>query len=131
MLASKGSMLSSKGNMLSCMILLAIELDVRAQLLARIIVQSVDAPEQDHMLSCMILFLMLARITRRAFSKCLRANLDSQAVKYCTCKHKYHVTRIQGISRKLASRFPFSKSNVFLEGTGNSAIILLPRVKTP
>ena len=37
------------------MILLAIELDVRAQLLAHIIVQSVDAPEQDYMLLCMIL----------------------------------------------------------------------------
>ena len=54
MLASKGSMLSSKGNMLSYMILLAIELDASAQLLACIIVQSVDAPEQDYMLSCMI-----------------------------------------------------------------------------
>ena len=43
-LASKGSMLSSKGNVLSCMILLAIEIDAR--------VQSVDALEQDHMLSC-------------------------------------------------------------------------------
>ena len=32
MLASKGSMLSSKGNMLSCMILLAIEVDTRVQL---------------------------------------------------------------------------------------------------
>ena len=51
MLASKGSMLSSKGNMLSCMILLAIEHDVHAQLLPCIIVQSVDVPEQDYMLS--------------------------------------------------------------------------------
>ena len=32
MLASKGSMLASKGNMLSCMILLAIEVDTRVQL---------------------------------------------------------------------------------------------------
>ena len=55
MLASKGSMLSSKGNILLCMILLAIELDARVQLLTRIIVQSVDAPEQDYMLSCIIL----------------------------------------------------------------------------
>ena len=30
---------------------------------------------------------------------------------------------LQGISRKLASHLPFSKSNVFSEGTGNSAII--------
>ena len=36
MLASKSSMLLSKGNMLSCMILLAIEVDTRVQLLARI-----------------------------------------------------------------------------------------------
>ena len=35
-LASKGSMLSSKGNMLSCMISLAIEIDARVRLLARI-----------------------------------------------------------------------------------------------
>ena len=55
MLASKGSMLLSKRNMPSCMILLAIELDARVQLLARIIVQSVDAPEEDYMLSCIIL----------------------------------------------------------------------------
>ena len=48
-------MLSSKGNILLCMILLAIELDARVQLLTRIIVQSVDAPEQDYMLSCIIL----------------------------------------------------------------------------
>ena len=53
-LASKGSMLASKGNMLSCMILLAIEIDARVQLLARI-VQSVNAPAQDYMLSCIIL----------------------------------------------------------------------------
>ena len=58
MLASKGSMLSSKGNMLLCMILLAIELDGCTQLLARIIVQSVDAHEQDYMLSCMILLVI-------------------------------------------------------------------------
>ena len=60
MLASKGSVLLSKGNMLSCIILLTIELDARAKLLARIIMQSVDAPEQDYisdyMLLCMILF---------------------------------------------------------------------------
>ena len=38
---------------------------------------------------------------------------------------------IHGISRKLASRLPFEKSNVFSEGTGNFAIIFLPHVKTP
>ena len=35
-LASKGSMLLSKGNMLLCMILLAIKIDARVQLFARI-----------------------------------------------------------------------------------------------
>ena len=59
MLASKGSMLSSKGNMLSCMILLAIEADRRLRAITYLhasgIVQSVDAPEQDYMLSCIIL----------------------------------------------------------------------------
>ena len=56
-LASKGSMLSSKGNMLSCMIFtrnwnwtLACD-----YLHASKIVQSVDALEQDYMLSCIIL----------------------------------------------------------------------------
>ena len=51
MLSSKGDVLSSKGDMLLCMILLTTELDAGAQLLARIIVQSVDAPEQEYMLS--------------------------------------------------------------------------------
>ena len=55
MLASKSSMLLSKGNMLLCMILLAIELDARVQLPACIIVQSLNAPEQDYMLLCIIL----------------------------------------------------------------------------
>ena len=36
MLASKSSMLSSKGNMLSSIILIAIEIDARMQLLARL-----------------------------------------------------------------------------------------------
>ena len=58
MLASKGSMLSSKGNMLLCMILLTIEVDAHMQLLAHIIMQSVDAPEQDYMLSCIILLVI-------------------------------------------------------------------------
>ena len=56
MLASIGSMLSSKGNMLLYMILLAIEIDARVQLLARIQHRAVVyAPEQDYMLSCIIL----------------------------------------------------------------------------
>ena len=46
-----------------------------------------------------------------------------------TARYK-HTSSTQGISRKLVLRLPF-KSNVFSEGTGNSAIILLPRVKTP
>ena len=62
MLASKGSVLLSKGNMLSCMILLAIELDARAQLLARIIMQSVDAPEQDYISDYMLLCMILLAI---------------------------------------------------------------------
>ena len=52
-------MLASKGNMLSCMILLEIQLDARVILLARIIVQSVDAPKQDYMLLCVILLVIL------------------------------------------------------------------------
>ena len=52
-------MLVSKGNMLSCMILLAIEFDTHMQLLTRIIVQSVDAPKQDYMLSFIILLVIL------------------------------------------------------------------------
>ena len=40
--------------MLLYMILLAIELDAWMQLLARMIMQSVDAPKQDYMLSCII-----------------------------------------------------------------------------
>ena len=57
MLVSKGYMLSSKGNMLSCMILLQLQLKLACNYLhASGIVQSVDAPEQDYMLSCIILF---------------------------------------------------------------------------
>ena len=57
-LPSSQQMLASKGSMLSCMILLAIELGTCVQLLARIIVQSVHAPEQDYMLSCIILLVI-------------------------------------------------------------------------
>ena len=59
-------MLASKGNMLLCMILLAIELDACAQLLAHIIVQSVDEPEHDYMLSCMILFAIYSKLDAHA-----------------------------------------------------------------
>ena len=48
-------MLASKGKILLYMILLAIELYARVQLLTHIIVQSVDAPEQDYVLLCIIL----------------------------------------------------------------------------
>ena len=78
MLASKGSTLSSKGNMLSCIILLAIEVDARVQLVARSI--------QNHVVSRCTrarfvhyftrdLNLMLADITRQAFIKGLLAIL--------------------------------------------------------
>ena len=84
MLASKVSMLSSKGNMLSCMILLAIEVDARVQLLARIRHRAVSRCTRArlnalvHYFTC-DLNLMLADITRQAFIKCLLAIL---AVKY-------------------------------------------------
>ena len=76
MLSSKGDMLPSKGDMLSCMILLAMKLNARAQLLAR--------SQQMHSSKINALVhdftrdsnLMLARITRRAFSTCLRANFN-------------------------------------------------------
>ena len=58
--------------------------------------------------------------------------INSRAVKYMQARvlcYK-HTSSTQGISRKLVLRLPF-KSNVFSEGTGNSAIILLQRVKTP
>ena len=80
MLASKGSMLSSKGNMLSCMILLAIEIDARVQLLARIQHRAVSKYTRARLHSLVHYFtrdlnLMLADITRQAFIKCLLAIL--------------------------------------------------------
>ena len=80
MLASMGSMLLSKGNMLFCMILLAIEVDARMQLVARIWHRAVSrctrAKLQAHVhyFTC-DLNLMLEDITRQAFIKCLLAIL--------------------------------------------------------
>ena len=77
--ASKGSMLESKSNMLSCMILLAIEVDARVQLLARIRHCAVSRCTQAR-LHALVHFtrdlnLMLADSTRQAFIKCLLAIL--------------------------------------------------------
>ena len=77
MLTSKGSMLSSKGNMLLCMILLAIEVDARMQLVARIQNRAVSRCTRArfvHYFTC-DLNLMLADITRQAFIKGLLAIL--------------------------------------------------------
>ena len=80
MLASKGSMLSSKGNMLSCMILLAIEIDARVQLLACIRDCAVSRCTRARLHALVHYFtldlnLILADITRQAFIKCLLAIL--------------------------------------------------------
>ena len=77
MLASKDSMLSSKNNMLPCMILLAIEVDARVQLLTRIQHRAVTRAR----LHALVYYftrdfnLMLADITCQAFIKCLMAIL--------------------------------------------------------
>ena len=75
MLVRKGSMLSSKGNMLSCMILLAIEVDARVQLLARIQHRAVSRCTRARLNALVHYFtrnlnLMLVNITRQAFIKC-------------------------------------------------------------
>ena len=75
MLASKGSMLSSKGNMLSCMILLAIEVDARVQLLARIRHRTISGCTRARLNALVHYFthdlnLMLADITHQAFIRC-------------------------------------------------------------
>ena len=80
MLASKGSMLSSKGNMLSCMILLAIEVDTHVQLVACIRHCAVSRCTQARLHALMHYFtrdlnLILTGITRQAFIKCLLAVL--------------------------------------------------------
>ena len=74
-LASKGSVLASKGNMLSCMILLAIEIDACVQLLARIRHRAVCKCTQARLHALVHYFtrnlnLMLADITHQAFIKC-------------------------------------------------------------
>ena len=80
MLASKGSMLASKGNMLSCMILLAIEVDARVQLLARIQHRAISRCTRARLNALVHYFtrdlnLMFADITRQAFIKCWLAIL--------------------------------------------------------
>ena len=80
MLTSKDSMLSSKGNMLSCVILFAIEVDARVQLLACIQHCAVSRCTRArlhalvHYFTC-DLNLMLVDITCQAFIKCLLAIL--------------------------------------------------------
>ena len=77
-LASKGSMLLSKGNMLSCIILLAIEVDACMQLVARSIrnraVSRCTRARFVHYFT-RDLNLMFADITRQAFIKGLLAIL--------------------------------------------------------
>ena len=80
MLVSKGSTLSSKGNMLSCMILLAIEVDARVQLLTRVQHCAVSRCTRARLHALVHYFtrdlnLMLADIIRQAFIKCLLAIL--------------------------------------------------------
>ena len=67
-------------NMLSCMILLAIELDVRVQLLVRIWPHAVSRYTRARLHALVHYFtrdlnLMLVDITRQAFIKCLPAIL--------------------------------------------------------
>ena len=73
-------MLASKGNMLSCMILLAIEVDARVQLVARIRHRAVSRCTRARLHALVHYFtrdlnLMLADINRQAFIKCLLAIL--------------------------------------------------------
>ena len=80
MLVSKGSMLWSKENMLSCIILLAIEIDAHVQLLACIQHRAVSKCTRARLHALVLYFtrdlnLMLADITRQAFIKCLLAIL--------------------------------------------------------
>ena len=76
-LASKGSMLLSKGNMLSCMILLAIEVDARVQLVTRIWHRAVSRCTRARFVHYFTrdLNLMLVDITCQAFIKGLLAIL--------------------------------------------------------
>ena len=73
-------MLASKGNILSCMILLAIEVDAHVQLVARIQHRAVSRCTQAKLHALMHYFtrdlnLMLADIAHKAFIKCLLAIL--------------------------------------------------------
>ena len=73
-------MLASKSSMLSCMILLAIEVDAHVQLLARIRHCAVSRCTRARLHALVHYFtrnlnLMLADITRQAFIKCLLAIL--------------------------------------------------------
>ena len=74
-------MLSSKGNMLSCIILLAIEVDARMQLVARIQHRAVSRCTRARLQHALMhyftrdLNLMLADINRQALIKCLLAIL--------------------------------------------------------
>ena len=81
-------MLASKGSMLSCMILLAIEIDARVQLLAHIWHRAVSRCTRTRLHALVHYFtrdlnLMLADITHQTFIKCLLAILiHAEAVKY-------------------------------------------------
>ena len=59
----------------------------------------------------------------------LAGNLDSRAVKYMQARvsHYEHT----GYYQEAYVTLTILKYNVFSEGTGNSAIILLPHVKMP
>ena len=90
-------------------------------------------PCKDYMLSRMILRtcdlnLMIAHITRRAFSKCLQANLNSRAVKYMqaqvsryehtgyvlagSSRHAYHPKKICFLGRYRYVTLPLSFCHV-------------------
>ena len=84
--------------MLSCMILLTIELDTCAQLRTHTHHRAVNicAQARLHVLvydSIRNLNLMLTHITRRAFNKCLRENLNSLVAKYMQARvsHYEHI----------------------------------------
>ena len=67
-------------------------------------------------------------ITCRAFSKCLRENLNSQVVKYIQAR----VSRYKHTGYLQKTRVTLTILKIrFSESTGNSAIIFLPHVKTP
>ena len=135
MLTSKGSMLASKGSMFSCMILLAIELDARVQLVARIRHRAVSRCTRARLHALVHYFtrdlnLMLADITRQAFIKCLLAILIQSSKVYASMNITLRAYRVLAGSSRHTYHF---KNPMFSQKvhTGNSAIILLPHVKTP